>query len=184
MRNRKIKTIDLAFCALGAVLIAACSWISIPTTIPFTLQTFAIFTVLGLLGGLRGTVSVLLYIALGAVGVPVFAGFASGIGILLGNTGGYIVGFIFLALIYWGAVKLFGKKLIVEIIAMVIGLAVLYAFGTAWFMLVYARNTGAVGLNVVLGWCVYPFIIPDLVKLALAVVLSNRLHPIVMKLRH
>ena len=91
--KRKMKTIDLAYMALGAVIIAVCSWISIPTVVPFTLQTFAVFSVLGLLGGKRGTISVLIYILLGAVGVPVFAGFSGGFGVILGPTGGYIIGF-------------------------------------------------------------------------------------------
>jgi biotin transport system substrate-specific component len=58
---------------------------------------------------------------------------------------------------------------------MVVALIVCYAFGTVWFMVVYARSTGAVGLGTVLGWCVIPFIIPDLVKIALAYILSNTL---------
>ena len=86
--------------ALGAVFIAICSWISIPAAVPFTMQTFAAFFVLSALGGKRGTITILTYIFLGAVGVPVFAQFTSGIGILLGNTGGYIVGFIFIGLNY------------------------------------------------------------------------------------
>ena len=64
----KFSTRDLCFCAIGAALIAVCAWISIPAEVPFTLQTFAIFTVCGLLGGKRGTVSVLVYLLLGAVG--------------------------------------------------------------------------------------------------------------------
>ena len=70
----KFSTRDLCFCAIGAALIAVCAWISIPADVPFTLQTFAIFTVCGLLGGKRGTVSVLVYLLLGAVG---YRGFVS-----------------------------------------------------------------------------------------------------------
>ena len=180
--EKNFRTIDLAYIALGAVLIAVCSWISIPTTVPFTMQTFAIFFVLSILGGKRGTAAILIYVLLGAVGVPVFANFTSGIGILLGNTGGYILGFLFIGLIYWLMVHFLGKKLWVEILAMVLGLAVCYAFGTAWFLLVYTRANGAVGLAMVLAWCVIPFILPDLVKLGLALTLSQRLAP-VLKLR-
>ena len=175
--KRKFKTIDLVYMALGAVLITVCSWISIPTTVPFTMQTFAVFFVLSALGGKRGTVAIIVYVLLGAVGVPVFAQFTSGIGILLGNTGGYIVGFIFMGLAYWLIVGLLGKKMWVEILAMVIGIVVLYSFGTAWFMIVYAQANGAVGLATVLAWCVIPFIIPDLIKLGLAVTLARRLSP-------
>ena len=158
-----------------AVIIAVCSWISIPTTVPFTLQTFGVFMAVGLLGGKKGTISVLVYILLGAVGVPVFAGFSGGIGVLFGTTGGYIVGFLLSGLVYWAMTAAFGEKLPIMIIAMVIGLLVCYAFGTAWFMIVYAKNTEPIGLMTALGWCVFPFIIPDCIKIALAVVLTKQL---------
>lgn len=167
---------------MGSVLISICSWISIPTTVPFTMQTFAVFFVLSAFGGKRGTVAIILYILLGVVGIPVFAQFTSGIGIILGNTGGYIIGFILMGLVYWLIVRIFGKKLWVEILAMVIGLTVCYSFGTVWFMFVYAQANGTVGLAMVLTWCVIPFIIPDLIKLGLALTLAKRLSP-VLKLR-
>ena len=84
----KTKTYDLAYIAIFAVLIAICSWISIPATVPFTLQTFGVFIAAGVLGGKRGTLSVLVFILLGAVGIPVFANFSGGIGVLAGPTGG------------------------------------------------------------------------------------------------
>lgn len=176
--KKKFETLDLVYVALGAVLITICSWISIPTTIPFTMQTFAVFFVLSAFGGERGTLAIIVYVLLGAVGVPVFAEFTSGIGILLGNTGGYIVGFIFMGLAYWLIVGILGKKQWVEIFAMVIGIVVLYSFGTVWFMIVYAQTNGAVGLAMVLSWCVIPFIVPDLIKLGLALTLVRRLSPV------
>ena len=168
---------DMAYVAIFAVTIAICSWISIPTTDPFTLQTFAVFLAVGVLGGRRGTFAVLVYILLGAVGLPVFAGFSGGLGALLGTTGGYIIGFFFSALLYWAMTKVLGEKTPVMVVAMVLGLIVCYAFGTVWFMTVYARNSGAIGLGTALGWCVIPFIIPDLVKIALAVGLTRLLKP-------
>ena len=159
--------------------IAICSWISIPMTVPFTLQTFGVIMAVGVLGGKRGSLAVLVYILLGAIGVPVFAGFSGGFGILLNNTGGYIIGFLFSALAMWAIESLWGKKPVVQIISMVVGLLVCYAMGTIWFMVVYTRTTGAVGLGTVLGWCVIPFIIPDLVKIALAFVLSRRVRKLV-----
>ena len=106
----KTKTYDLAYIAIFAVVMAVCSWISIPMTVPFTLQTFGVFMAVGVLGGKRGTLAVLVYILLGVVGVPVFAGFSGGIGVLLNTTGGYIVGFLFSALVMWGIEKVLGKK--------------------------------------------------------------------------
>jgi len=171
------KVLDLVYISIGAALIAICSWISVPTAVPFTLQTFAVFFVLLSLGGERGTLATLVYVLLGAVGVPVFAGFSGGIGVLLGSTGGYIIGFLFTGIIYIIFTKFVSKKIVVKIIALVLGLAVCYAFGTAWFMNVYIKTSGEVGLLTVLGWCVFPFIIPDLLKLALAVVIAKRIEP-------
>ena len=171
----KLKTKDLALCALFAALIAVCAWISIPATVPFTLQTFAIFAALGLLGGKRGTVAVAVYLLLGAVGVPVFAGFQGGIGALLGTTGGYLLGFLLTALIVWGMEARFGSKAGVFLLSAVLGMLVCYAFGTAWYLVVYARTKGAISLATALGWCVVPFLIPDAVKIALAVLLRGRL---------
>ena len=90
-----MKTRELAYTGILAALIAVCSWISIPTAVPFTLQTFAVFLTLGLLGGRLGTLAVTVYLLLGAVGLPVFAGFHGGLGAFLGATGGYLVGFLF-----------------------------------------------------------------------------------------
>ena len=97
----RLRTVDLVYVALFSVLIAVCAWISIPATIPFTLQTFGIFAALTILGGRRGTYATVVYLLLGAVGLPVFSGFQAGIGTLLGATGGFILGFAAQALVYW-----------------------------------------------------------------------------------
>ena len=97
-----LRTTDIAYIGLFVAAMAICSWISIPLVVPVTLQTFAVFLAVGLLGGKRGTIAVCAYIFLGAIGVPVFAGFGGGPGALLGQSGGYIIGFIFTALIMWG----------------------------------------------------------------------------------
>jgi len=174
----KLKTRDIAYIAMGVALIAICSWISIPTTVPFTMQTFAVCLVTALLGLKRGLWTVAAYILLGAVGAPVFAGFKGGFGALLGTTGGYIVGFLFTALIVGIAVEKFGRSLPVLICSMALGILVCYAFGTVWFMRVYAKNSGPIGVGTALAWCVIPYLIPDAVKIVLASVLVQRLHPL------
>jgi len=171
----KSKTYDLVYIGVFAVLMAVCSWISIPTAVPFTLQTFGVFMAVGVLGGKKGAASVGLYLLLGVLGVPVFAGMTGGIGVLLGTTGGYIIGFFFSALVMWAMEKLPGKRSVIQVISMIIGLLVCYTFGTLWFMMVYMKNQGAVGLMTVLGWCVIPFIIPDILKIVLAYGLSRKL---------
>ena len=171
----KSKTYDLVYIGVFAVLMAVCSWISIPTAVPFTLQTFGVFMEVGVLVVKQGTASVGLYLLLGVLGVPVFAGMTGGIGVLLGTTGGYIIGFFFSALVMWAMEKLPGKRSVIQVISMIIGLLVCYTFGTLWFMMVYMKNQGAVGLMTVLGWCVIPFIIPDILKIVLAYGLSRKL---------
>lgn len=173
--NTRNKTLDLIYIGIFAILIAICSWISIPTFVPFTLQTFAVFLTIALLGGKRGTMAIIIYILLGIVGIPVFSGFRGGIGILIGTTGGYILGFLFSGLFIWGMEAFFGKKAWLLAISMFLGLLICYAFGTAWFLFSYAKNAGMIGIGTVLSWCVIPFIIPDIIKLTLAFILSKRL---------
>lgn len=165
----------MAYIALMAVALSVCSWISIPAAVPFTMQTFAVFCTLGLLGGRRGSMAVLIYMLLGAVGLPVFSGFRGGIGTLLGPTGGYILGFLLMALLYWlfdrkNSLKLRGMALL-----LLLGLIVCYAFGTVWFIEVYSKSSGPIGLTAALAMCVFPFILPDLIKLALAMLLVRTL---------
>jgi len=174
-----MKTASLVYTAIAVTLIAVCSWINLPTTVPFTLQTLAVFAVLLILGGKRGTAATLIYILMGALGIPVFAGFSGGMGVLLGSTGGYLIGFILMGLIYLGMTHALGEKLPVQIAALLLGLLACYAFGTAWFMYIYMRDTGSVGLLTVLSWCVFPFILPDLAKLAVAVLLARRIKPMI-----
>ena len=166
------KTYDIVYIAVFAVIMAICSWISIPAAVPFTLQTFGVFVAVGVLGGKRGTLSVLVFILLGAIGVPVFAGFSGGIGVLAGTTGGYIIGFLFSALVMWAMEKLPGKKSVMQIVSMIAGLIVCYAFGTAW-LAVEAHLTFYQALLA----GVIPYIPGDLVKIIVVVLVG----PIVKK---
>jgi biotin transport system substrate-specific component len=172
------RTHEMVYIAVFAVLIAVCSWISIPTEIPFTLQTMGVVLAGGILGGKRATIAVLVYILLGAVGVPVFSGFTGGLSILAGTTGGYIIGFLGTTLVMWLMQRCFGNKLPVLILSMVLGILVCYAFGTLWFAVVYAKTMGATGLLTILGWCVFPFIIPDLIKIAVAILIISSLQKV------
>ena len=177
--NRSLSTRDISAIAMGVALIAVCSWISVPMTIPFTMQTFAVCLVTALFGLRRGMWTVACYILLGAVGAPVFAGFKGGLGALLGVTGGYLVGFLFTALIAGAGAELSGRKLSVTLGAMAAGVLLCYVFGTAWFMVAYAKNSGPIGVGTALAWCVLPYLLPDAVKITLAAVLARRLHPLI-----
>lgn len=170
----KSKPLDLTYIALFAALIALCSWITIPAAVPFTLQTFAIFATLGILGGRRGTMAIAVYLLMAAIGLPVLSGFSGGLGAMLGVTGGYLLGFFVMGITYWLLTSLWGAGPKAMLTALALCLVVCYLFGTLWFMLVYLRTTGPVGVSAVLGWCVFPFLIPDLMKLGLALLLTRR----------
>lgn len=170
-----MKVKDLSLCALCVALMSICAWIAIPISeISITLQTFAVFFTLGLLGGKRGTITVLAYILLGAVGVPVFSGFRS-TAALVGPTGGYIAGFLGSALLYWAMTHAFGTRPTVKIAAMVLGNLVCYALGTAWFYAVFSNRGTPMGLWAILMMCVVPYIPFDLVKILGAFALTQRL---------
>ena len=169
------KTHRIVYTGIFAVLLAICSWISIPTLIPFTLQTFGIFFTLFILGGRQGTITILIYLLLGCIGIPVFSNFGAGLGCLLGNSGGYAIGFVFIGLTCYLYEKLPVKNIYLQLMAMVVGLFLCYAFGTFWFMNISMSTTSSQGLLTVLTMCVFPFIIPDFCKLALAYFISKRI---------
>ncbi len=169
-----MKTKDLTKIALFVAIITVCSYIAIPMTVSFTLQTFAIFLACFLLGWKNATIAVAVYILLGAAGVPVFTGFKSGFGALLGPTGGYIIGFLAQCLVYGAIVAVFKDKPVIKLAASVAGLITLYTFGTLWFYFGYTVG-GTESLITVLLKCVIPFILPDLAKLTLAYVVAESL---------
>ena len=163
----------LIYSVVFAAIMAVCSWISIPFIVPVTLQTFAVFAAAGLLGWKKGLCSVLIYLVLGLVGVPVFSGFRGGFSVLAGPTGGYIIGFLFTVFISGMIIKLKGTGTLTLCIAFVSGLLACYIFGTVWYCLVYAPNEA--GFISALTACVIPFILPDAAKLFLAAVTVKKL---------
>lgn len=174
--KRAIAARELAYAALGVALVAVCAQITVPMSVPFTMQTFAVFFLVAVLGEKVAFISLLSYILLGLVGVPVFSSFGAGPAALFGMTGGYIVGFLFIPPVSFIFGKLGGKhRMIMTAAGFVVGLLVTYAFGTAWFMVAYGKNVGKIALGAALLKCVVPFIVPDLIKLSLALLLGARL---------
>ncbi len=174
---------EMVLAAMFSVIIAICAWITIPFAVPFTMQTFGVFLAIAVLGGKLATVSIGLYILLGIVGIPVFSGFQSGIGVLFQQTGGYVIGFFVASLVSWGlecGVRTlfrrgrFSKRFLIGL-ELFFGLLVCYAFGTLWFWRLYMKQSGAISLGAVLGICVVPFVVPDLIKIGLVLVVQKRL---------
>ena len=174
------KTTYMALCGLFAALTAVCSYISIPlgfTPVPVNLATLAVFLAGGLLGKKYGTISLSVYALLGAVGVPVFAGFRGGLSVLAGPTGGYIIGYIVAAFIIGLIIEKalqpeqsYGRQILVCVVAMIAGLAACYALGTLWFIV----STGT-GVMASLVACVFPFLPGDALKIAAASILVQKL---------
>lgn len=164
----KMSTNDLVLCALCAAITCILAPLSVPLAgeVPVSLATFAVLLSGILLGAKFGALSQLIYVLLGSVGVPVFAGWTGGIGITLGMTGGYIIGYIPMAfvagLIYYrfGRNESGARKYAVMFAAMFLATAVLYILGTAWFM-VQSKMTLAASLAA----CVIPFLPGDLIKI-------------------
>lgn len=132
--------------------------------IPYSLTPLAIFFTAYLLGPIRATISCCVYLLLGFIGLPVFSGFSGGAQVLAGPTGGYLIGFIFMAFISGLFVNLFAKNVVLQGFGMIVGLSVTYLFGTIWFM-----NFMKTSLISALAQCVIPFLIGDFIKIVLAV---------------
>ena len=167
------KTKDLVRIAVMSMIIGVTAWITIPTPVPFTLQIFGVFAALKLLGGKKGTFSIVLYILLGLAGLPVFSSFQAGPAVLLGPTGGYIFGFVIMGVLYIFCEPLC-RNAWQKNLALVFGLFFCYLFGTFWFSSVMAARGRSVSFVSGLLTCVVPFIIPDLLKLAAAEFVSRR----------
>lgn len=175
MKRRKLSVRDLCECALAVALTYVCTLITVPVfAVPFTMQTFAVWFCVFYLGGARGLFTILIYLCIGALGVPVFSGMRGGIGVLLGPTGGYLIGFLFCALVFL-AFGRHGATLAAKIAAALFGQLLLYAFGTAWFMAVNGTPIEPGAILSVLGVCVFPFLLPDAAKAALAILLAMKL---------
>ena len=164
-----MSTRNAAYIAMMAVILCICSWLTIPFTVPFTMQTFAVYCALLLLGGRRGLLAIGLYILLGLVGLPVFSGFRGGPGHLLGLTGGYIIGFLFTGQGYLlMESKLRSLGFLPRIVLLALDLLPCYLVGTLWFTAVSRLHGSEIGFFGALGLCVVPYILPDMLKVVLA----------------
>lgn len=161
------KVYHLAACALMAALMCVLGPMSIPIgPIPVSLTNFVVFLSVYLLGTKDGTISYLIYLLLGAAGLPVFSGYQGGLAKLAGPTGGYLAGFILMALIAGFIMERWHAHTVITILGMIVSMAAAYLFGTVWFVLQMQCDTGYA-----LATCVYPFLPVDLVKiLAVSVV--------------
>lgn len=173
------KTTYLVICGLFAALTAICSYITIPlgfTPVPINFALLGVYLAGGILGKKYGSLSIAVYLLMGAVGIPVFAGFAAGVGVLAGPTGGYLVGYLVAAFLIGLILDLkfnSDNKFAICLVALIIGLIACYTLGTIWFII----STGT-GFKAALVACVIPFLPGDAVKIILASILIRKLRPL------
>lgn len=179
--NQKIRTKQMVLIALMTAVTCVLGPLSIPlpfSPVPISLTNFAIFLAIFVLGMKSGTISFIIYLLLGAIGVPVFSSFRGGLQVLAGPTGGYLIGFIFLALIMGFALDHFNRKLVPTIIGMIIGMAVCYAFGTVWLAKLLSLSFKE---GLMMG--VIPYLAGDAAKIIIAVIVGPKLYGATQKIR-
>lgn len=169
MEQKRNKTYQLAVTALFAAILCILGPLSLPIgPVPISLATLIVYLAAYILGAKLGTISCAIYLLLGLVGLPVFSGYAGGIGKLAGPTGGYLVGYLPLAFIAGLLVSKGKGKMIPATIGMILGTAVLYLLGTIWFVIQMDYSVGQA-----LAVCVIPFLFGDAIKIVVAVLLGG-----------
>ncbi len=168
-KKETFSAINMVMMALFAAITCVLAPLAVPIgPVPISLTNLVIYISLYVLGWKRGTITYIVYLLIGLVGLPVFSGFEGGIGKFAGPTGGYLVGFILMSVICgifierWHEVS--PVHVTLNMLGMILGTVAAYAFGTAWFCL----STGT-GVVAALSLCVFPFIIGDLIKMGIAV---------------
>ena len=176
------RTRNLTLIGLMTAILCILGPFSIPipvSPVPLSLTNFAVYITVYTLGMKSGTVSVLVYLCLGTAGLPVFSSFSGGLGKLAGPTGGYLIGFIFLALIQGFLMKAFPGKNTAAVIGMILGMAVCYLFGTAWLAIQMGLTFPAA-----LSIGVLPYLPGDGVKIIIAAIAGPKLRTAVQRAVH
>ncbi len=163
LQNQKTRT--LAMTGLFSALICVLAPVALPIgPVPITLATFIIYLSIFVLDTKQSLMCCLLYLLLGLVGLPVFSGFTGGIGKLIGPTGGYLIGYLPLILVSSLIIKKNKHNHLISAIALILGTAVLYFIGTAWFVIQQDMSWSNS-----LALCVFPFLFGDAIKILLAI---------------
>lgn len=179
MKKKQMRVQSIIFIALFATLMCIGAWLHFPGPVPATMQTFVVFVAVGLLGTKNTFIMLSVYIALGAVGLPVFSGFTGGVGALTGPTAGFIWSFLLGVPVFYPAERYCPRKKSLVVLSYLLYILLHYIVGSLW----YCRFTvGDISLSGVLSSSlvtVVPFIIPDGVKLLIALFTVNRLKRII-----
>lgn len=178
MKKRKFKTSDLIKVALGAAIMCVLAPVSFPVgAVPVSLATLGVYLVAAVLGKFKASVSVLVYVGLGMLGLPVFSGFTGGIARILWSGGGFIIGYVPCAFITGLIIDLMEEKRLAYPLGMLAGTVLCYACGVLWYMfLMNATFTSALTV------CVVPFLIFDTLKITAASFIGYSIRNTVKKL--
>ncbi len=175
-----MKIRDLAFVAVATALMCVLSPISVPIGIvPITLGTLALYLIGTVLGPVKATIAIILYIILGLAGLPVFSNFKSGAAVLTGPTGGFIIGYIPAVFVQALFTNHFSTKKTAYVFGIIMGTIIIYGFGLAWFLVMMK---GKYTFQQAMTACVYPFLIGDTVKTILAVSIGYKLRPLIERI--
>lgn len=172
MEEKSVTTVyQLCVVSLMSALLCVLGPLTIPIgEVPISAATLVIYLAVYLLGPKLGTVSCIIYLMLGFAGLPVFSGYTGGVAKLVGPTGGYLVGYILLAFISGIFMVKSSYKMIWDLLGMAAGTAVLYLFGTVWFMVLMKCSFVAA-----MAQCVVPFLIGDLAKIVFAELIGREM---------
>lgn len=181
MRSKSNAIYKLIVIAMCIAFITLCSWITLPFAVNFTLQLFAIFFISGCFPLSISMPAIAVYILIGLMGVPVFSGFNSGLSALLGASGGFIISFIFIALIVSPFQKLYSGSIWMYILTTSASLIVCYVFGCIWYMYVFCYSADC-SLITAIAVCVLPFILIDILKISLSAIMLKKLQPYINRL--
>ncbi|MCJ7856911.1 biotin transporter BioY [Lachnospiraceae bacterium NSJ-143] len=161
--QNRVTAHEMTYCAISAAVMCILGPMSIPIgAVPVSFTNLVIYISVFILGMKRTAISYLIYLFIGAFGLPVFSGYTGGFAKFAGPTGGYLIGFIFMSLICGFFAEKFKNKLVI-VFGMILATAVAYAFGTAWFVAITESGWGYA-----FGICVLPFIFGDIVKILIS----------------
>jgi biotin transport system substrate-specific component len=153
-----------------------CAWISLPFSISFSFQIFGIFLVSSIFGVYISAPSVIGYILLGIIGLPVFSAFTAGFSALAGAGGGYIIGFLISAFIISAFSRFYQDSAALHATVMMLSLVACYICGSVWYAFIFNHSNTIPFWNVLL-ICVLPYIIPDVLKIFLVLIIYKKLNP-------
>lgn len=168
--SNKLSTRRLVLIALITAITCIFAPLAVPipvSPVPISLTNLVILISVYILGWKDSTISFLAYLLLGAVGLPVFSGFSGGLGKLAGPTGGYLIGFIFMAIIAGLFVEHFPENRVLIVIGMVLATAITYTFGTAWLAFQLDQSFAAA-----LSIGVIPYLPGDIIKIIIAIIVG------------